>query len=71
MAKKNNNKQKINTEIFFKNNKKHIMGLNKNLKIDDLIKLGVKEIRIVDKENKLEDNWWTSVPYNSRYSRYE
>lgn len=44
--------------IPFEDNKGHVMQLDGKLTIADLVKMGVKEIRLMPEGSPLPDNWW-------------
>lgn len=44
--------------ISFENNKGHIMRLDENSTIEDLIKIGVTAVRIEKPDAPLEEGWW-------------
>lgn len=48
--------------ILFKNNKGHTMRLNPKLTIADLVKMGMKDIKLVPKNKPIRDNWWAHKP---------
>lgn len=44
--------------IPFEDNKGNVMQLDGKLTIKDLVKMGVKEIRLMPQGSPLPDNWW-------------
>lgn len=44
--------------ILFEDNKGNVMQLDGKLTIADLVKMGVKEIRLMPEGSPLPDNWW-------------
>lgn len=46
------------SQIPFEDNKGNIMQLDGKLTIADLVKMGVKEIRLMPEGSPLPDNWW-------------
>jgi hypothetical protein len=48
----------VNAEIPFEDNKGNVIHLDGNLTIADLLKMGVKDIRLIPEDSPLPDNWW-------------
>jgi hypothetical protein len=48
----------MNAEIPFEDNKGNVIRLDENLTIADLVKMGVKDIRLIPEDSPLPDNWW-------------
>jgi hypothetical protein len=44
--------------IPFEDNKGNVMQLDGKLTIKDLVKMGMKEIRLMPEGSPLPDNWW-------------
>ena len=44
--------------IPFEDNKGNVMQLDGKLTIADLVKMGMKEIRLMPEGSPLHDNWW-------------
>jgi len=44
--------------IPFEDNKGNVMQLDGKLTIADLVKMGIKEIRLMPEGSPLHDNWW-------------
>jgi len=53
--------------IPFEDNKGNVMQLDGKLTIADLVKMGVKDIRLMPEGSPLPDNWWRDAgsPNNS------
>jgi hypothetical protein len=47
--------------IPFEDNKGNVMQLDGKLTIADLVKMGVKEIRLMPEGSPLPDNWWRNA----------
>lgn len=48
----------VGSAIPFEDNKGNVMQLDGKLTIADLVKMGVKEIRLMPEGSPLPDNWW-------------
>jgi hypothetical protein len=45
----------------FEDNKGNIIKLDSKLTIEDLLKMGVKDIQLLPKGSPLPNNWWRNV----------
>lgn len=58
-------KDKPSRYIPFENNKGARLLIDGDLTVGQLLKAGVKEIKILDLRTPLEDGWWRDVAENS------